>query len=1163
MTRLSFRCTHGKKSTENKLINDGEQEHVVTTPLGIPEPPNVEIKARIFQLQNPNLHRFPEHERGLVQENSLGLAISGGGSRSLALTCGYLRGIRAVFGEEKIDYISTLSGGSWATSIYCFSKETDYVLLGGETEPSELTLDNLRNGHHGKITQTVSTEKFHALGKAVKKFLARVPERNLWCEVMEDTFLKDFALDNRLIALDETDVSEIKQRNPDLKDMEFTTLNPERPFPVISSTLFGPDDYNTGEGNSYQTTPLYSGVPFYSRLSSEFEEIKPLAKTFPRVFGRKKKVINLTIGGGCIESFAVNVGGAVQLEDQILEAGNEEGLREVRKFKELKQYFTLGDAIGASSAAFASVVSNTGILANISPMIRYTPFYANNAITSKTASSSLDLNLGDGGFMENLGLLPLLQRNVKRVVCMINTYVPLDLNFSTKDNLLEIKGKKGDERTIYRAACSDFLALFGVRTATNSSQNYTHNQVFHENQVRVVLSGLIENVKEGKGAVYKTKLQVLQNKFWNIKGNYEVDIVFIYNHRCENFLDSLPKETRESIDKGEDGNFAHFPHSRIPQHSQNESEDHVDLGIDIHTYKLTKSEKRIGVPKPPSTSVNATVFQLQDPKLHEFPEKVKGLVRENSIGIAISGGGSRSLALTCGYLRAIKALFGQEKIDYISTLSGGAWVTGAYCFSREADEVLLGAETKPSELTLKYLKGSDHGKITLTVTTSKFRAVGKAVKKFFQKVPRRNMWSEVIEDTFLKPFGLDNRLIALTNDHVRDIIERNPDLSGMNFATLTKNKPFPIISSTLYGPNAYNTGEGNCFQTTPLYSGVPFYSRLNSEFEKIKPLAKSFPGVFGKKKKVINLTIGGGCIETFAVNVEGATDIDDQVFQETSQTGVEEVREFNMLKQYFTLGDLVGSSSAAHASVVNNTGYFDEVSPWIRYTPFYSSQNVHKDHLPRSIDLNLGDGGFLENTGLLPLFQRRVKRIICILNTNIPLDINFAQKSSYVTVKRKKGKNILKYCSATTDLLSLFGVKVPIYDSENHTHDQVFHEDELKGVLSGLVQSIKSGRGAVFATKLEVLENKFWNIVGGYDADIVFVYNEKCLKFEEQLPRDTKHSLRMLEKGKFAHFPHYNTTFQNKGAFSLSKEQVGLLAAQGEFLIKENASTFETIFHQI
>ena len=217
----------------------------------------------------------------------------------------------------------------------------------------------------------------------------------------------------------------------------------------------------------------------------------------------------------------------------------------------------------------------------------------------------------------------------------------------------------------------------------------------------------------------------------------------------------------------------------------------------------------------------------------------------------------------------------------------------------------------------------------------------------------------------------------------------------------------------------------------------------------------------------------------------------------------------------------------------------------------------------------LADGGNYENTGLLPLLQRGLGRVVCFINSAFPLDLNFKKDvfSNEPTADGEMVKEVPaghsylneEYYCADTQLLALFGAVKVISLSYNFTTATVFERSRLNDVMFGLIESVKAGKGAVTKQKLKVLENRDWNIKGGYDVDVLFVYNEHCHNFMNRLPEDTRKVLDDPDGG-FGDFPFYRTTFQNDRIFSLQLEEVNLIAAQAEFVLKENKKLLSSMF---
>jgi len=77
----------------------------------------------------------------------------------------------------------------------------------------------------------------------------------------------------------------------------------------------------------------------------------------------------------------------------------------------------------------------------------------------------------------------------------------------------------------------------------------------------------------------------------------------------------------------------------------------------------------------------------------------------SALGVCISGGGSRSLSLAVGQLRALSALGVLDQVSYVSGVSGGSWATVAYTYLPSSfDETsFLGVPVPPQQITLAGL----------------------------------------------------------------------------------------------------------------------------------------------------------------------------------------------------------------------------------------------------------------------------------------------------------------------------------------------------------------------------------------------------------------------------------------------------------------------------
>src|SRR6266576_3133183 len=74
-----------------------------------------QVDTAFWQSASPDLNSFPERQLTTPLPGSdLGIAFSGGGTRSASATIGQLRGLRQNGWLGRVRYVTAVSGGSWA-----------------------------------------------------------------------------------------------------------------------------------------------------------------------------------------------------------------------------------------------------------------------------------------------------------------------------------------------------------------------------------------------------------------------------------------------------------------------------------------------------------------------------------------------------------------------------------------------------------------------------------------------------------------------------------------------------------------------------------------------------------------------------------------------------------------------------------------------------------------------------------------------------------------------------------------------------------------------------------------------------------------------------------------------------------------------------------------
>lgn len=124
-------------------------------------------------------------------------------------------------------------------------------------------------------------------------------------------------------------------------------------------------------------------------------------------------------------------------------------------------------------------------------------------------------------------------------------------------------------------------------------------------------------------------------------------------------------------------------------------------------------------------------------------------------------------------------------------------------------------------------------------------------------------------------------------------------------------------------------------------------------------------------------------------------------------------------------------------------------------------------------------------------------------------------------------------------------------ESLYYSHNQVFKKESLLPVVKTIAACKSKGKPAVLRVTLDVMQNTWWGIEGGRSLEVLIIYLEKVADFEDSLPSDTQHELAKGWRGSLPDYPIYET-----GLGKLTACQVNLLAAQGEYCVRESNGDF-------
>ena len=520
---------------------------------------------------------------------------------------------------------------------------------------------------------------------------------------------------------------------------------------------------------------------------------------------------------------------------------------------------------------------------------------------------------------------------------------------------------------------------------------------------------------------------------------------------------------------------------------------------------------------------------------YPWPEQFAGV--KPNVGIGFSGGGTRAMSAAMGQLRALISLKLMNDVDYISCISGGSWASTAFTYYAQganSDEEFLGVITDPKDITLDGLEKLDPSSLGWGATQDLGAAIDDAYKA---GVPEDLLWAAAIGKIFFERYGLydpkNPSYFSLDNDTVAKIRAANQQLENAPFNVVRQPSdykvPYLLINATIDGPTAhapYNPDQLLMCTYSPLYSGIPYQQTMKY------PIAKSWAA----DHATIDAVVGGGFIESFAWGCSAPT-----------ASAAEGSVQVAPPAHPFTLSEASGQSSSAFAAMFEKIKQLDGLLPEQNYWP----PMANPPQTPAQL-FDFGDGGNLENYGLIPLIMRGVKKIILFMNTEQPLSLTYDPESKTYD------------SDLSSDLPPLFGVTVyshDLFSSPAPDYNHVFPQSDYAPLVRALQDLKRQGKPMVYQTSHVIQENPFWGVPAGGTVDVLYVYLDAVEDWKKQLgDLAVRAELDLGDIGMFPHFPNYKTIDENLipiwGLTELTARQVNLLADLTCWVVRESGDVF-------
>lgn len=518
--------------------------------------------------------------------------------------------------------------------------------------------------------------------------------------------------------------------------------------------------------------------------------------------------------------------------------------------------------------------------------------------------------------------------------------------------------------------------------------------------------------------------------------------------------------------------------------------------------------------------VNTLVYQ-SDGDSFTFPEAGK---IAHSTGVCFSGGGTRAYACAAGQMKALDSLGLWPKVGYVSSVSGGTWASSVFTYYQASengprnDQELLGTPKGAQNLTMEYLCEEIPPQQMIYAPTQSF------VKEMFAILEKEfpydktgeyteDLWINTISQLYLRPYGIEgDKYFTQNQASMEAVIKRAKalnltpeDFQLVHSAEGDAPRPYLVINSSILGPTA----------------GIPLAEPESLAVFNYTPL-----GVGSAKYHPVNgdggYTIGGGFIEPFAMG--GSAPISGIKTNSNGETYAEvRVKE----EDRFTLDDATGTSSAAFAAIEAGADfetYLKEVIPpglerdvvefilgvvgqgfLVPEEPYWAVSDQAEGAAP---EISFGDGGSLDNFGVISLLQRKVDQIVVFVNTDVPIDTTFVPGDATPTAT-----------TISYDFYTLFGD----YSYENHLQNQVFTKGDFENVFNQFKACIRKGEPVTAKVTTKTQANQWWGIPEGQEVEILWFYNEKSPQWDSMLDTAIQTDINIGECGPFANFPQYTT----------------------------------------
>jgi hypothetical protein len=557
---------------------------------------------------------FPLAGDPAARNGGLAVCFSGGGSRALSCALGQMSGLRSIKNPkdptrsvlDSIPYVSSVSGGSWASVLYTFLPTTisDDEFLITPVAPDQL----VKQQASVQTPQNVCYMAPHCMGTAPGQFNVKAIANVLyiayewdmffyteraswwWITAVGELILKPFGLydatyDNnvnfiqpsKFFSLSKEYVrDQITLHNPTLTSDQFYLSRRSYDLFVNSNIMQNYTDPDTAQipvqakptatsvlGNSPDGTVKGGGSVGSFAFTSALQGPGATAQFATVGLPRRYSLCDIA---GCSSAFFAAV--LLQYVDEYLATDLQ---NELAAILVSRLHFT---PCHAQLVAGVIIALLEGLLNSELPALvpKYN-FWPANA-TSQSPPPNTTYGFSDGGDFDNTGVLgALAQGFADRIIAFVNSSEPISASGPPNAPLIQVSGQIAQLFGYqYTPVNGKFVSYGGM----SPQQPLSYVQVFSDaaGEFQALLQGLYDascggpNNPNGLGtdvAAFQQTLTTVDNPVANIKGGRKITVLWVHNNRVNAWQGAIKdaginKDLVDGQAAAPSGPLANFPH---------------------------------------------------------------------------------------------------------------------------------------------------------------------------------------------------------------------------------------------------------------------------------------------------------------------------------------------------------------------------------------------------------------------------------------------------------------------------------------------------------------------------------------------------------------------------------------------------------------------------